>query len=248
MKGRINFIDEYRGIAIIAMLLYHALYDMAVIFSCNMPWFFSEPMHIFQQWIGISFVLVSGMCCTLSKSNLKRGFITFGAALGMTAVTSVFMPSQIILFGVLHLLGFCSIIASAIMPAVKKLSRFSCLFLSAVCLILFAALYSVPDGFISVFSQKILLSDILYSSPVFFWLGFPSNTFYSADYYPLVPWMFLFLTGMFLSSSLKNRWPKFLFKSRIHFLSSIGRHTLIIYILHQPLIYAVLYIIFDVLR
>ena len=248
MKSRINFIDEYRGIALIAMLLYHAWYDMAVIFSCDMPWFFSRQMHIFQQWIGISFVFVSGICCTLSKSNLKRGLITFAAAIGMTAVTAVFMPSQIILFGVLHLLGLCSIISAALMPLIKRLPKLINLFMSAVCLVLFLSLYSVPNGFISVLSQKIPLPEFLYSSRLLFWLGFPSDTFYSADYYPLVPWLFLFLTGAFFSSAIKNHWPKFFLKSRIPALSAVGRHTLIIYVLHQPVIYAVLYIVFSLCR
>lgn len=243
MKNRIHFLDEYRGLALAAMLLYHTWYDMAEIFGYNMPWFYTNQMHLFQQWIGMSFIFVSGMCCMLSKNNLKRGLTIFAAAMGMTIVTSIAMPSQIILFGVLHLLGLCSIISALIVPRLYSLSRSTCFILAVVFLILFNVTYYVPNGYLKLFSEYVTIDSFLYSSPYAFFLGFPNSSFYSSDYYPIIPWLFLFLTGMFLMAAVKDKIPAFFCKPHIPFLSLIGRHTLLIYLVHQPLIYGVLSLI-----
>ena len=245
MKKRIHIIDEYRGIALIAMLIYHTLYDMAVIFGFhfNISWFFSQPMHIFQQCIGISFIFISGMSSTLSKNSLRRSLIIFAAAMGMTIITAILMPSQIIRFGVLHLLGVSGIITAAFMPSIKKLSRKVSLLFSGLFFIIFYTTYNVPNGYINLFFKNIYLPKILYTSKYTFFLSFPHSKFYSSDYYPLIPWIFLFLAGAFLLSALRYILPKFCYKLHVPALAAIGRHTLMIYLLHQPVIYGVLYLI-----
>ena len=75
-------------------------------------------------------------------------------------------------------------------------------------------------------------------------LGFRSPDFASADYFPLLPWVFMFLAGTFLGRYAKaGKFPEFMYRSRVPFFSWIGRHALIIYVLHQPVIYGIMLLI-----
>ncbi|MEG0895397.1 MAG: heparan-alpha-glucosaminide N-acetyltransferase domain-containing protein, partial [Oscillospiraceae bacterium] len=70
--------------------------------------------------------------------------------------------------------------------------------------------------------------------------------FYSADYFSLLPWFFIFISGIGFGKLLKEeRLPKFFYNSHIKFLSVIGRNTIWIYILHQPIIFILLTFIFN---
>ena len=70
----------------------------------------------------------------------------------------------------------------------------------------------------------------------------------SADYFPLLPWLFCFLGGSFIGVWVEQgKTPRWMYKSRMPVFSWLGRHTLIIYILHQPVIYAVCFLVFKLL-
>ena len=86
------------------------------------------------------------------------------------------------------------------------------------------------------------------NSLVLFILGF-DVPIYSADYYPLMPWIFLFFVGTFLGRFFKNGTaPKFFKADVLQPIGFIGRHTLIIYLLHQPIIYGAMYLFFEVFK
>jgi uncharacterized membrane protein len=81
-----------------------------------------------------------------------------------------------------------------------------------------------------------------------FILGFDVKIF-SADYYPLIPWLFMFFAGSLVGKYFKDGTAPTVFKNNIcPPLSFVGRHTLIIYLLHQPLIYGVMYLLFIVFK
>ena len=111
--------------------------------------------------------------------------------------------------------------------------------------LLFLLCYGIPNGFIGMFSFPLLrLPETLYQ---FKWLsivGFRSNDFFSADYFPFLPWIFLYLFGYQLWRYLEQKQlDRFLYR-RIPVLDFFGRHSLIIYMAHQPLLYGVCYLIF----
>ena len=73
-----------------------------------------------------------------------------------------------------------------------------------------------------------------------FALGFRTGH-YSADYYPMIPWVFLFLAGGFLGRLFaRGTVPEVFRKNPVPALSWLGRHTMIIYLLHQPVVYGVM--------
>ena len=89
----------------------------------------------------------------------------------------------------------------------------------------------------------------LYFSKYLAVIGLPGPGFRSADYFPLLPWFFLFLFGCFIGKWFKERKiPDFMMNKHSAFLSKIGSNTLAIYIVHQPIIYGVLYAFFWVIE
>ena len=83
-----------------------------------------------------------------------------------------------------------------------------------------------------------------YANNITAFLGFPQPSFYSTDYFSLFPWLFLFWTGYFLHRVIGKKRMKFLARSVCPPLGWMGRHSLLIYLLHQPVIYGVLTLVF----
>ena len=119
LSSRVHLIDEVRGFAIICMVFYHAMFDLVVIFGVDFPIFTSSLMQdVLQPLFAGLFIFISGTAGHYSRSNLKRGAVCFGFGLILTAVTALFMPDELILFGILHFLG----IAMMLFPPLKKLA------------------------------------------------------------------------------------------------------------------------------
>ena len=69
-------------------------------------------------------------------------------------------------------------------------------------------------------------------------LGLPGAGFSSADYFPLIPWCFVFAAGTVVGRLARDgKFPAWTYPSRVPFFSFLGRHALLIYIVHQPVIY-----------
>lgn len=104
-KQRLWQLDALRGLALLNMLAYHAMYDWVYVFGHAGSWYnIGAPgCHVWQQYICWSFILLSGYSFTLARRPLKNGLIAAGCAAVLTVVTVGFMPSESIWFGVLHL-------------------------------------------------------------------------------------------------------------------------------------------------
>lgn len=242
--GRIHFLDEWRGVALIGMIIYHTLYDLYAIFGVDFD-FFCTPLNIFQQFICCSFILIAGISARLSSKILRHGATVFGAGMLMTAGTYIFMRDLTIWFGVLHMIGLSLIICSLIK---KPLCKISGSITAAVSVMLFLCLFHLPEHSI-LFGSVTVPSQLYIDPPHLAFLGLPGKTFSSSDYFPLIPWFFLFMTGFGLGEGFKERKiPEFMTRKHSKFLSTIGSNTLIIYIFHQPVIYGILYGIFYVIE
>ena len=241
-KQRAGFLDEWRGVALICMLFYHAAYDLYAMFGVPLP-LFTSPFYVYlQKFIGYSFILISGISCSYSRSNLRRGVICFGCGLIMTIVTAIAMPSQLILFGVLHFLGAAMLIFALLHKLLEKISTAWGLRLS---LLLFLLFQNVSRGWIGFGPARLMLPAFLYRTNVLFPLGFFGPNFSSSDYYPLLPWLFLFLFGAFWGRLWKaGKMPLFVYETHIKPLAYLGRHTIFVYLVHQPVIYGVLMVVF----
>lgn len=244
-KKRICFFDELRGLAVFCMVFYHAFYILGSFFelkAANALFDFFMPVQPFFAGI---FIFVCGISCTLSKNNFKRGTILLGIALGFSLVTSVVMPAMgfvdcEIRFGILHFLSVCILICALLSKCLKKISPFAGLLL---CAVLYAFTSEISGGRLA-YGELIsfVLPEKLYETNLLMPLGIYSDSFYSADYFPLFPDIFIFLSGFFCGTYFsKKGYPNWCFEKKFPFLGVLGRKALIIYIVHMPLIYAIAY-------
>ncbi len=228
MKKRIWELDAFRGIFILGMVLVHLFYDLIDFYQVTS----ADSLGIysfFLNWGGILFFLISGICVTFSGHYLRRGIAVFLFGMLCTAVTSTLVlldfadPSLTIYFGVLHCLGMCMLL----WPLFKKCPVWLLCLLSAAIIAL--GLYA--DGHIRV--------DFPWLVP----LGLIPHGFTSSDYFPLFPNLGYFLAGAVLGKTLYAR-QETLFpqvdpqKPLIRFLLFCGKHSLTIYLLHQPVLIA----------
>lgn len=117
---------------------------------------------------------------------------------------------------------------------------------TAVTLLLFAATYHTQDGFWQLGPWQILLPGAWYANLFTAFFGFFPRGFFSTDYFPLLPWLFLFWAGYFLHFCMGRARMEPLRRSVCAPLGWLGRHSLGIYLLHQPVIYGVLLLLFHV--
>lgn len=240
-RRRIHLMDEARGFAVFCMIFYHAFYTMA--FMYGLPWgetllFFFKPA---EPFFAALFIFISGISSDLSHSNLVRGLKLLGVALGVTLVTAVVVPDEIIVFGVLHMLAVCMILFGLAKPFFQKLPVWPSL---AVLSFLLLLTWNLSNGFLGIPPFSVTVPQSLTSIKELYPFGFTDGTLFSADYFPLLPWLFVFLGGTFLGRfAAAGQFPAFTYKSRVPFFSWMGRHALILYIVHQPVIYGVLWLI-----
>ena len=160
----------------------------------------------------------------------------------ITIVTLVFMPQNRVVFGVLTLIGSCMILAGVFDKWLKRLHP---VFGMAVCFLFFGVTRDINVGWLG-FEVFYLceLPRVLYANIVTAYFGFPENSFYSTDYFSLFPWLFIFLSGYFMFQYLEKQKALGIFeKSVFPPVEWLGRHSLIIYMLHQPIIYLFLELI-----
>ena len=233
-KKRYYFVDALRGLALINMVLYHFSYDVFVIYGQNPDWLGSTAAFLWQQGICWSFILISGFSWRFGAVNsLKRGLFLNGLGLLITAVTWLVIPDEVIFFGILNFIG-CGVLLT--IPFSKLGEKIPTLLGAVVCLILFALTYHIQNGYLQIGGEILRLPDRLYSG-IFTILGFPGPGFYSSDYFPVLPWIFLYWTGWFLYPVLmKSKGIRSLLSVRIPLLSVIGRKTIWVYVLHQPIL------------
>ena len=111
----------------------------------------------------------------------------------------------------------------------------------------FAVLRNVSGGSLGFENWVICqLPEGLYRNYLTAYLGFPQRGFYSTDYFPLIPWFFLFLAGFFLFRILdgKNLNGRLFSRGQIPVLNWLGRNSLLVYLLHQPILYGLCLLIF----
>lgn len=246
LSHRVWLIDELRGVFIILMVLYHLCYDLVYIFGVNIPAFRWSFTQYIQLLIAGLFVFIAGTASRFSRNNLKRGAQCFALGMVMTLCTWLFMPSQLIMFGILHMLGVCMMLFPLIKPLLDKVDPFWGLVL---CAALFFLTFNTQIGYWGMKGWELNLPRQLYSTPFLFPLGFPQASFWSSDYFPMLPWLFWFIGGTFAGIYVKNgSCPAWVYKPHSRALAFFGRNTIYIYLVHQPVVYGALYLWFSVIR
>jgi len=244
---RYGVIDALRGITIISMVLFHFCYDVFMAFGKDPGWYFRIGPHIWQQSICWSFILISGFVWSFGKKgNLRRGIIVNLCGLLVTAVTVLAMPSEAIWFGVLNFIGCAILLMIPLHRITEKIPAFAGILFSFILFLFFRDIQSGIVGFGSFL--QIRLPEALYTTKLLTPLGFPYPEFHSADYFPILPWFFLYLCGWFGCRIFTDH-PAFekarnAARTEVPFLSALGRKSLLIYLLHQPVCYLVAMLLF----
>ncbi|MDE7323997.1 MAG: DUF1624 domain-containing protein [Lachnospiraceae bacterium] len=242
-KKRYEKLDGIRGIALLNMVAYHMIWDLVYIYQADWDWYRSQGAYIWQQGICWTFIFLSGFCWSLGSHALKRGITVFLGGAVITAATLAVMPLNRVVFGVLTLTGSCMLLMCLFDRWFKKLPASVGLAVSAVA---FLMTRNVNEGALGFEKWKLCrLPSGLYKNIVTAFLGFPQEGFYSTDYFSLIPWMFLFTAGYFLFRFVNGkRVMALLENSALRPVEWLGKHSFGIYMVHQPVIYAVLEILF----
>ena len=234
---RYELLDSIRGITLLSMMVYHGCWNFVYIYGKNWKWYRSEGAYLWQQSICWTFILLSGFCFSLGKKHIKSGLKVFGSGALVTLVTLCFMPQNRVVFGVLTCIGSC-ILLTALME--KVLKKIPLTLGGTVSFFLFLITKNVNEGYLGFAGGKLFpLPEFLYQNLWSTFWGFPEKNFYSTDYFSILPWGFLFLTGYYLSGIGKKRgwFEKDIMRKGNAAASFWGRHSLLLYLLHQPVIY-----------
>ena len=236
---RLALLDTIRGLTLISMILYHASWDAVYLFDLSWPWFHSDGVYLWQQSICWTFILLSGFCWPLGRRSARRGLVVFAAGAIISLITVLFVPENRIVFGVLTLLGSCMLL---MLPAENLLRRVPAAAGLTASALPFILLRGVNEGYLGIGGWSLQLPERLYQGPLATYLGFMDPSFYSTDYFSLLPWSFLFAAGYFLCRLIEPAQKKIrAFEREISLVSSVGKRSLPVYLLHQPVIYLLLF-------
>jgi uncharacterized membrane protein len=229
-------IDALRGVAIVWMIGFHLTWDL-VTYGLVRVHMGRGPWPWFSRIIATMFLTLAGISLVISDSKgggsrpfrkyLLRGAKVFGLGLGITLVTYLMFGDDFVVFGILHLIGFSIIAAYPFLPYRRRW----------VSLLAGIALLIVGS---SLNRQTAL-------HPWFIWLGVNELGRAMVDWYPVLPWFGMVLIGIWLGHTLYSGGRRqFTLPDRpggpvIREFAFLGRHSLLIYMVHQPILVGILF-------
>jgi len=243
---RFEEIDFIRGLAVLLMIAYHAIFDLYIFGLLDLR-IGALPLEVFADVTAGTFFSVVGISLYISfsrtkveghsakfrlKKYLARGLKLLGWGAIVTAVTYFLFPDMVILFGALHFIGVSVMLGYCVLELTNGWRRFFRLtFLASMVIAIFLISEQVCRG-------------LQINNPFLLWLGIAPPEFQSLDYFPLFPWFGLVVAGFVMGElfypgggrrievlNVQNRGLEFL-----------GRNSLIIYFVHQPVLYVAIII------
>lgn len=242
-RRRAGLMDEVRGFCILCMVFYHAMFDLNYTYGISIPIMFDGWFGIVRDIFAGMFMFISGMACRYSRNNAKRGIQCFFLGMIITFVFAFFAPNAPILFGILHFMGISMMIYAI---SEKQLLKIPAKVAVPLCAVLFLLTRGISEGYLGPAKGiGIALPRVIYDAGLLFPLGFIQSGFQSMDYFPLLPWLFVFIAGAYIGGyAVEDKMPDFFYKTHCKPLAVCGRYTLWIYILHQPVLMALYLLIF----
>ena len=235
MKQRIWELDAIRGVFMIYIMSFHLMYDLVYLFGIvELTTPFSQFLYqMGNDWGGTPFLVISGLCVTFGRRPVRRGLQVIGGGAIISLVTTCMYlfgfadKSIIIYFGVLHCIGVCMLLWAVF----KKLPTWALLIL----------------GLIMAAAGLYLKNNIAVDFPWLIPFGIPSYGFASSDYFPLLPNLGYFLVGAAIGRKLyptrETLLPQFTGNNPIiRVLRFVGRNSLLFYLIHQPVLAALVYL------
>lgn len=238
-KKRYALIDAARGAALFSMIAYHFCFDFFVLFGNQPEWIEISLVRFWQQTICWTFIFLSGFVWIWGKKHyLQRGILLNFCGLLITVVTLVAVPDGPVWFGVLNFLGCAVLLLMLFEKGLQKIPPHMGILIFFVLFLFFKNVQNGYVGFGSLLSLH--MSEELYSFGMLTPFGFPAPGFYSSDYFPILPWLFLYFCGYFACRIFMGKETLIRMALRkVPVLSACGRRTLLVYMLHQPVCMAV---------
>lgn len=229
---RIELLDLARGIALIAMTIFHFAFDLELL-GIHERGFITQPhWKYFARAIATSFLFLTGVSLYLAhRDGIRwRGWKIrmakiVAAAIIITIATYFATPDQYIFFGILHAIAFASLAGL--------------LFLRVPWQVI------IPIA-IGVFALRYYGRTELLNAPYWYWTGLSASNPNSSDYVPVFPWFSAPLLGIAFAKLIENmNWLDVLAKPRLEqgasrLLKFLGRNSLVYYLLHQPIMIGLL--------
>ncbi len=221
VKRRIWEIDAFRVVAMFLMIGFHFVYNLNVFAGVDISYTTG-----FWMWVGtvagLSFIFVSGISSGFSSNPVKRGLMVLGFGMIITFVSYLVLGDTYIRFGILHLLGVCMILS----PLIHKIHASSIIILA---------------GIIMVTSNQV--ANITVNTNLLLPIGLRYAGFRSVDYYPLIPYLSVFMLGIIAYKFYYYRGKSlFRFNFENQFITRVSKSSLTIYLLHQPIILAAMFL------
>ena len=225
MSKRIWELDALRGLALLGMMGIHFVYDLVDLFGV---WNWQQPAWylFFKNNYGAVFFLISGISVTLGSHPVKRGAQVFLCGFLCTGVTLA-----------MYLLGFAG------KGIIIYMGVLQCL---GLCMMLWPLFRRCPDRALTALGLAMTIAGWYLRTQAFpFWLltplGFAPYGFTSSDYFPLLPNFGYFLLGAVVGkrayAGRKSLFPRE--TPPLGLFRWMGRHSLMIYLLHQPVLAAI---------
>lgn len=230
---RIAAIDVARGTALIGMALYHLSWDFAYFHVAPADLPVTPPMRLFSHVVAGAFLMLAGASLALAhreticwRAFWRRLAIVGGAAALLSLATWLFAPEDAIFFGILHCIALSSLLAAPLL----RLPAWVGLIASAL-----------------VFTAPLVAASPTFNPPALVWIGLGTIPPRTLDWRPLLPWAgFVFLGLALTRSNLRRLDGSKLSQWRPAgraglALAWAGRHSLPIYLIHQPILFALLF-------
>lgn len=231
MSERLTAVDLARTAALAGMVIYHFTYDLELFGYLSAGTAFAPPFSTLAKLVAGSFLAIAGVSLVLAHGDgvRRRAFgrqmaKVGGAALAISALTWVAMPDTFIYFGILHAIAVMSVLC---LPLVGRSVIWSILAFGVV----FVLWWTVANQ--------------LFDSVWLGWTGLSQTVRPTVDFEPLVPWLLPFLGGVILGQLGR---PILVVLSPdptapgVRALTWPGRHSLILYLLHQPVLIGLLWV------
>lgn len=223
--SRLICIDALRGLAIVLMVVYHFCFDLSYFglasfdFYQDRFWlnFRTLILSLFLGLVGVSLVLASQPQVNIRR-YLRRLMLLVASAALVSLATWWMFGERLVFFGVLHFIAVASLLGMLFLRA-GWLNL-----ILGVGVILFATSYQSP----------------WFDIPGRRWIGLMTYKPATEDYVPLLPWLGVVLLGMF-AGPYTARWLQTHLRgigdaAMVRWLALAGRHSLVIYLIHQPLL------------
>ena len=230
---RIAAFDVARGLALIGMGVYHLSWDLAYFGLASESLPFSPGMRVLSHFVASAFLGLAGVSLAIAhrfgprwRAFLIRLLKIAGAAALVSLASYFAAPDEPIWFGILHCIAAASLVAAPLLSAPP-----------------WAALLA---GAAAIAAPRFLASAV-FDPPALLWLGLGTEPPFTLDWRPLLPWagatlIGLGLTQLFLPRLVCGplaRWRPRASPGRA--LAFAGRHSLIIYLVHQPILFGFIY-------